>query len=162
RPRGNTRGSLGPRRPPAHAASGTSGVARGRAAERDPRVRRRARSRRHRAGIAPSRSHRALAAAIGQRGDSAARGMLRPRRARRGQTADVDLLLAFGPPEGEILASAAAQGADLIVAGAHRARWLGRAYLGSVGRHLLRQSPVPLLLVPPVAREEINDRQYQE
>ncbi|WP_142856259.1 universal stress protein [Salinigranum halophilum] len=53
-----------------------------------------------------------------------------------------------GTPHREIADYADEVGADLVVVGTHGRRGLSRALLGSVAARLLRQSPVPVLVVP--------------
>ncbi|MBL8289219.1 MAG: universal stress protein [Rubrivivax sp.] len=52
-----------------------------------------------------------------------------------------------GRPADTIVAEATAQHCDLIVMGTHGRRGIGRALLGSDAELVLRQSPVPVLLV---------------
>lgn len=49
-------------------------------------------------------------------------------------------------PADGIVATAVAQGCDLIVLGSHRRRALARALLGSVAMEVLTASPVPVLI----------------
>ncbi len=56
-------------------------------------------------------------------------------------------ILAGGHPKQEILNVAAAQGADLIVVGAHGRSALERALLGSVSEHVVRHAPCDVLVV---------------
>lgn len=61
---------------------------------------------------------------------------------------DSALLEAYGGAAGEpILREAAAWPADLIVCGTHGRRGLRRIVLGSDAEYILRQSPVPVLIV---------------
>ena len=56
----------------------------------------------------------------------------------------------FGEPEEEILTEAEAFDADLIVATTARPTgWLSRFGRGGIGERLLRDSPVPVVLVRP-------------
>jgi nucleotide-binding universal stress UspA family protein len=56
--------------------------------------------------------------------------------------------VAQGSPAGEIVASARATGADLIVVGTHGRSGFERFILGSVTERLLRLAPCPVLTVP--------------
>jgi nucleotide-binding universal stress UspA family protein len=53
--------------------------------------------------------------------------------------------LRTGVPWREVVASAGALGADLIVMGTHGRRGLTHAFLGSVAEKVVRASPVPVL-----------------
>lgn len=55
-------------------------------------------------------------------------------------------------PADAIVDEATAKGCDLIVMGTHGRRGLGRALLGSDAELVLRQSPVPVLLVRGVGK----------
>jgi nucleotide-binding universal stress UspA family protein len=57
--------------------------------------------------------------------------------------------LAVDSTPGTILATAAAEGCELIVIGTHGHGGIRRAVLGSVADHVSRHSPVPVMLVPP-------------
>jgi nucleotide-binding universal stress UspA family protein len=59
-----------------------------------------------------------------------------------------DLRLAEGLPDREILESANAVGADLIVMGTHGRTGLGRLFLGSIAQAVVARSQRPVLLVP--------------
>jgi len=66
-----------------------------------------------------------------------------------GVAVDVKLIEApTGAPSDFIAQEAAQWPADLIVCGTHARGGLLRALLGSDGEHILRRSPVPVLLVP--------------
>ena len=56
----------------------------------------------------------------------------------------------------QVIAEAVASDAELIVLGTHGRRGLGRWVMGSSAEHILRHSPVPVLLVraPEAARAE--------
>lgn len=72
--------------------------------------------------------------------------------ATQGVACDTRLLEEPGSRLGEVLArEAAAWGADLVVAGSHGRRGLGRVLLGSGAEQIVRQAPVPVLVVrePP-------------
>lgn len=65
-----------------------------------------------------------------------------------GVPVDTKLLEAYGGGAGEpILHEAASWPADLIVCGTHGRRGLRRIVLGSDAEHILRLSPVPVMLV---------------
>lgn len=58
-------------------------------------------------------------------------------------------------PEDEILKAAVQAGAELIVVGTHGYRGMKRWVLGSVSEAVVKQSPIPVLLVPmPQADED--------
>lgn len=63
-----------------------------------------------------------------------------------------------GTVHDQVIAEAAASQADLIVIGTHGRRGLGRWVMGSNAEHILRMSPVPVLLVraPETARAEFE------
>ena len=68
-------------------------------------------------------------------------------RARRaGATAS--FLVWDGDPAESIIAAAEAEGADMIVVGSHRRSPMGRAILGSVSDHVVREAACPVLVVP--------------
>ena len=59
------------------------------------------------------------------------------------------LCLAMGKRLGECIAEdASAWGADLIVLGSHGRRGIGRVLLGSGAEQIIREAPVPVLVVP--------------
>lgn len=66
----------------------------------------------------------------------------------QGRCPAVHATVRVGTPWEEILATAAAVGADAIVAGTHGRTGLAHAVLGSVAEKLVRMSPVPVLTVP--------------
>jgi nucleotide-binding universal stress UspA family protein len=66
----------------------------------------------------------------------------------------VDARIAFGRPLDEIRRRATVSGVDLLIVGAQRSRWLGRAFLGGTARRLLVDPPVPLLLVHPAVSDK--------
>lgn len=53
-----------------------------------------------------------------------------------------------GDPAESIIAAAEAEGADMIVVGSHRRGLMGRAILGSVSDHVVREAACPVLVVP--------------
>jgi nucleotide-binding universal stress UspA family protein len=53
----------------------------------------------------------------------------------------------FGKPEREILNFVRAENADLLVVGQRETNFLKHLLLGSTAQHLLRQSPVPIMVV---------------
>jgi nucleotide-binding universal stress UspA family protein len=59
------------------------------------------------------------------------------------------LLERQGEPAAEILRTAGAAAADLIVMGTHGRTGLRRLVLGSVAERVVRRSPTPVLVVPP-------------
>ena len=61
-----------------------------------------------------------------------------------------------GAVHDQVIAEAEASKADLIVIGTHGRRGIGRWVMGSSAEHILRMSPVPVLLVraPEIARKE--------
>jgi len=63
-----------------------------------------------------------------------------------------------GAVHDQVIAEAEASQADLIVIGTHGRRGLGRWVMGSSAEHILRMSPVPVLLVraPETARAEFE------
>ncbi len=61
-------------------------------------------------------------------------------------------LLRIGVPWREVVASATALGADLIVMGTHGRHGLPRVFLGSVAERVVRSSPVPVLTTQEPAR----------
>lgn len=81
----------------------------------------------------------------------------RSQAAKEGVEADTVLLDSFkGTMHDQVIAEAKASGAELIVIGTHGRRGLGRWVMGSSAEHILRMSPVPVLLVraPEEARAE--------
>jgi nucleotide-binding universal stress UspA family protein len=54
-----------------------------------------------------------------------------------------------GPTGESIIAAGRAEQADLIVVGSHSGRTLGRIVLGGVPEHVVRHSPIPVMVVPP-------------
>ena len=54
-----------------------------------------------------------------------------------------------GPPAEQILSFVEREAVDLVVMGTHGHRGLARAVFGSVADQVLRQSPIPVLVVPP-------------
>jgi nucleotide-binding universal stress UspA family protein len=63
------------------------------------------------------------------------------------QPGDIDVLVETGKPADIILDAARRSGSDLIVTGVARDEALGRNLLGDTVDHLMRRSPVPLLIV---------------
>jgi len=70
----------------------------------------------------------------------------------RARGVDADCVIWEGAAGEAIVAAAASAGADLIVVGSHRRSGLGRMLLGSVSDHVVRNAPVPVLVVRPHAR----------
>ncbi|WP_261803410.1 universal stress protein [Variovorax sp. PAMC26660] len=72
----------------------------------------------------------------------------RAKAAKEGVAADIVLLDSFkGAVHDQVIAEAVASKAELIVIGTHGRRGLGRWVMGSSAEHILRMSPVPVLLV---------------
>ena len=68
--------------------------------------------------------------------------------AQEGVETDVVLLDSFrGTVHDQVIAEAQSWKADLIVIGTHGRRGIGRWVMGSSAEHILRMSPVPVLLV---------------
>lgn len=63
----------------------------------------------------------------------------------------------IGDPAGQLLAYARERGIDLIVMSTHGQGGLMRALFGSVAQQVLRETPVPVLLIQP--RGELRDEQ---
>ncbi len=61
---------------------------------------------------------------------------------------DVETVRSIGLPAEEIIETIRAQGADLVVMGTQGRTGVKRALLGSVAESVVRQSPVPVHLVP--------------
>jgi nucleotide-binding universal stress UspA family protein len=68
------------------------------------------------------------------------------RRARQRRIA-AEFLIWTGDPGDSILEAAAAESADLIIVGSHGRRGLGRALLGSVSDHVVRNAACPVMVV---------------
>ena len=60
------------------------------------------------------------------------------------------LVVSIGAPAREILAACEARGAQLVVLATRRATGMGRIVFGSVAERVLRESTLPVLVVPPV------------
>lgn len=58
-----------------------------------------------------------------------------------------EFLIWTGDPGASIVEAAGAEAADLIVVGSHGRRGLGRALLGSVSDHVVRNAPCPVMVV---------------
>ena len=72
----------------------------------------------------------------------------RAQAAAQGVTVDTVLCDSFkGTVNDQVIAQAVASQAELIVLGTHGRRGLGRWVMGSSAEHILRMSPVPVLLV---------------
>ncbi len=79
----------------------------------------------------------------------AAEAQLRAEAREAGIGQALDGVLVFDrDPEDEILRAAEQAGADLIVVGTHGYRGMKRWILGSVSESVVKESPVPVLLVP--------------
>ena len=63
----------------------------------------------------------------------------------------VDTAVRYGHPPEQILDHAQARHVDLIAMSTHGRTGLAHAVLGSVAEHVVRRSPVPVLLLPPTA-----------
>jgi len=59
-----------------------------------------------------------------------------------------------GDPKEALLARAQQSEADLIVLGSHGRRGLERFFIGSVAEHVVRQSPIPVLVVRALTRKK--------
>jgi nucleotide-binding universal stress UspA family protein len=59
----------------------------------------------------------------------------------------IETAVVEGRPSDEVLAFAAREGVDLIVLGTHGRRALGKALLGSVADHVIRQAECPVMVV---------------
>ena len=70
--------------------------------------------------------------------------------------ANIEGLLVCGEPWREIIRTAVASGADLIVMGTHGRRGFSHALLGSVAEKVVRLSPIPVLTV--LTREDRQAR----
>jgi nucleotide-binding universal stress UspA family protein len=67
----------------------------------------------------------------------------------RASGCDIEVGLAQGAPDAEILRAAEASSADLMVMGTHGRRGFERFVLGSVAERVLRKARCPVLAVPP-------------
>lgn len=66
----------------------------------------------------------------------------------RAQGIEVEVRIDIGSSAAETIVAAAKElGADLLVAGTHARRGLAHFFLGSVAETLVRQSPIPVLVV---------------
>ena len=70
----------------------------------------------------------------------------------RRQGVKVTFLVWEGDPAESILAAAGAEGVDMIVLGSHGRGPIGRLLLGSVSQEVVRQAPVPVVVVRQNAR----------
>lgn len=61
---------------------------------------------------------------------------------------NIKTLLKEGETADSILESAESLGADIIVLGTHSRKWLGDILLGSVAESILKQSALPLYIIP--------------
>ena len=60
----------------------------------------------------------------------------------------IEILVKIGDASDEILVNANAMNADLIVIGTHSKRWLEKVLVGSVSESVLKNSKIPLLIIP--------------
>ena len=60
----------------------------------------------------------------------------------------IKILVKVGDASDEILVNANAINADLIVIGTHSKRWLEKVLVGSVSENVLKNSKIPLLIIP--------------
>ena len=67
----------------------------------------------------------------------------------RGAGVPVETVVPYGRPVDEIVALIGSRHADLVVMASHGRSGLGRWLYGSVADALMRQSPAPIVLVPP-------------
>jgi nucleotide-binding universal stress UspA family protein len=58
-------------------------------------------------------------------------------------------IIVSGDPDAEILKTIEAEGIDLVIMGTHGRKGLEHAFIGSVAERVVRQSPVPVLVVNP-------------
>jgi len=82
---------------------------------------------------------------VRERRESAARELVERARA---HGLVVSLLVWVGDPAESLIDAAMSEGADLIVLGSHGRGPIGRLFLGSVSRQVLRDAPVPVVVVP--------------
>jgi nucleotide-binding universal stress UspA family protein len=64
----------------------------------------------------------------------------------------VTIAVVHGRPADEIVAFARDRGFDLVVVATHGRSGVRRLVLGSVAEHVVREAPVPVLVVRPLAR----------
>jgi len=62
----------------------------------------------------------------------------------------VDVALPYGRPAQEILTAAERACASLVVMGTHGRGFFSDLFVGSVSHNVVRLSPVPVLLIPPI------------
>lgn len=67
---------------------------------------------------------------------------------RAGLAADTPVVIVEGEPVAAVISAAQERHATLIVTGTHGRRGIRRFMLGSVSEHLVRSSPIPVLVVP--------------
>ena len=60
----------------------------------------------------------------------------------------IQILVKIGNASDEILVNAEAINADLIVVGTHSKRWLEKILIGSVSESILKDSKIPVLIIP--------------
>ncbi len=60
----------------------------------------------------------------------------------------IEILVKIGDASNEILINANAINADLIVIGTHSKRWLEKILIGSVSESVLKDSKIPVLIIP--------------
>lgn len=76
-----------------------------------------------------------------------------------GVPADTELFDTFGDRLAEVVADAAQRfKADLLVVGTHGRRGIGRMLMGSGAEHIIRLSPVPVLVIRASESKETVDR----
>ncbi|HAH57274.1 MAG: universal stress protein [Lentimicrobium sp.] len=68
--------------------------------------------------------------------------------------ASIQTLVKEGEPDSAILDTAKAINADVIVLGSHSRRWIENILLGSVAEKVLKNTPVPLYIIPLKKKEE--------
>jgi nucleotide-binding universal stress UspA family protein len=67
---------------------------------------------------------------------------------------NTDAVLSFGVAWQQIIAAVTERDADMVVMGTHGRRGVARALLGSVAEKVVRLSPVPVLVVPPLREKD--------
>jgi nucleotide-binding universal stress UspA family protein len=81
-------------------------------------------------------------------GYDSARSVVTSALTRAALSPDTPIEISNGEPAAAVIAAAKKHGASLIIAGTHGRRGLRRLVLGSVAEHLVRTSPMPVLVVP--------------
>ena len=76
--------------------------------------------------------------------------------------ANVEGVLVSGEPWQQILETASASGADLILMGTHGRRGFSRVLLGSVAEKVVRLSPIPVLTVSSKEEQQAKEKAVAE